>query len=465
MENGEEKMEDGRGERSVLCSPCSVVARMRELLPGRMLDLFVRIGELGDEMGMNVYVVGGLPRDLALGRPSYDVDVVVEGDGLAFARAFAGRMGGSVTCHKRFGTAIVGIRPGQKMDVATARKERYPHPGALPEVTPDGIEPDLYRRDFTINSMAIQVNRSRYGRLVDPFGGLRDLRVGVLRVLHDGSFLDDPTRILRGVRFEQRYGFCMEGRTIRLLIAAVEDRMLDRVTGQRLRDEIVLILKEDDPGPSILRLQQFGVLEALCTPLGTKKPASPYSSGQGFERIRRTLRWFREIRPKASIESWIVYLLGLISALSPDERGDLAERLCLHRRARLSVEDLSLWKRAVEARLADPKEIRSSEIYGLLRRFSQEVVLFVMACPRNDLIGRRVRTYLEALQDVSPSITGRDLHCIGIPEGPAFGRILEEIRAAKLDGLLTSREEELELARTMAARCRGHGDGEMGRWG
>jgi len=425
---------------------------MEELLPEPVLDLFGRIGSLGDEMGTNVYLVGGLPRDLWLGTPGYDVDVVVEGDGLAFARAFAREVGGSVTAHKRFGTAIVGIGPGQKVDVATARRERYLRPGALPEVEPDTIRQDLYRRDFTINSMAIQLNRSRYGRLADPFGGLRDLRAGVLRVLHDGSFEDDPTRIMRGVRFEQRYGFRMEDRTIRLLVAAVEDRMLDRVTGQRLRDELVLILKEDDPGPAVLRLQKLGVSKAICAPFGAKEPTA---SGRAFGRIRRALRWVQEIRPHATVESWIVYLLGLVSSLSPDERRDFADRLCLHRRARLCMDGLSEWQETVHPRLAEPGEIRPSEIYGLLRRMPGEVVLFGMTFAENDRIDRRARLYLETLQDVSPSITGRDLQHIGIPEGPALGRILEEIRAAKLDGELASKEEELERAVAMR-------DGGMG---
>lgn len=438
-----------------LSSPCSMLSRMRKLLPESALHLFGRIGALGDEMGIRVYLVGGLPRDLWLGVPGYDADVVVEGDGLAFARTLAGEVGGSVTVHKRFGTAIVGLRPGQKVDVATARSEQYAHPGALPDVEPDTIHQDLYRRDFTINSMAIRLNRPRYGHLVDPFGGRRDLKAGVLRVLHDRSFEDDPTRILRGVRFEQRYGFQMVNRTIHLLAAAVEDRMLDRITGQRLRDELVLILKEEDPGPASLRLQELGVLKAIWAPFGTKKPIA---SGREFGKIRQALQWHQKIRPEATLESWIVYLLGLVSPLSPDERSGLADRLCLHRRACLCISGLSMWEKTVQPRLAQSGEIRPSEIYGLLRRLPGEVTLFATASAEDERVHQRVRQYIEHLQDVSPSITGRDLQQIGVPEGPALGRILDEIRAAKLDGELESREEELERARTMADRERGRGD-------
>ncbi|MCK4409578.1 MAG: CCA tRNA nucleotidyltransferase, partial [Candidatus Eisenbacteria sp.] len=239
----------------------------KELLLSRVpepdLNLLRSLGALADERGTTAYVVGGVVRDLFLGVTNYDMDVVVETDAVDFAEAAAAVLGGSVKAHTRFGTVILVLPGGRKIDLATARSEVYERPGALPTVTPGTMESDLKRRDFTINSMALVLNADGLGTLLDPFGGRRDLTNQILRVLTDVSFEDDPTRILRGVRFCARFGLSMEPVTEALLRRAVGKRLTDTVSGERLLNELKLILSEDDPWPPVFRLIDWGILLSM----------------------------------------------------------------------------------------------------------------------------------------------------------------------------------------------------------
>lgn len=421
--------------------PDRIVSLMEERLSDRLRDLFRRLGAIGDQMGYSIYAVGGLPRDLLLNRPNLDVDVVVEGDGIAFSKAFVQQEGGRVIPHKRFQTAIMVFPDGFKIDVATARRERYDRPAALPVVASTGIRQDLYRRDFTINSLAIRLNREGYGHLVDPFGGRRDLKLGIIRVLHNLSFVEDPTRIIRAVRFEQRYGFRMDKRTEHLLRSAVETRMLDRVNGQRLRDELVLLLKEEKPFASFARLHTLGVLRALRPPLHVDE-----QMGQRFRRIDEALSWFRLLYIDAEIEPWIVYLLALMDPLSPRQRRTMGRRLNLHRRARAVVEEVISSGRRIERRLAHKEFLRRSQIYRWLQHGSTESLLFLMARSEEEQVKRRISLYLDRLQGVTLHISGRDLIAMGVPEGPVIGEILQRVLDASLDGEVESKEQELALA-------------------
>jgi tRNA nucleotidyltransferase (CCA-adding enzyme) len=242
------------------------------LSPG-IKTLFVDLGQTADAMGCTLYVVGGWPRDLLLNRPNFDVDVVVEGDGMAFAEAFVSKKGGRVVSHEQFQTAMIVLEDGCKVDVASARRERYERPGALPTVQSSGIAQDLCRRDFTINSMAIQLNTAGYGRLVDLFGGRRDLEQKTVRVLHERSF--------------------------------VEDRMLERVSSERIREELILLLREEHPFKPLLRLDELGVLRALHPGLridGDRKDL--------FVRIGEALSWFGQRHPDDVVDRWMLFFFG-----------------------------------------------------------------------------------------------------------------------------------------------------------
>src|SRR5215208_2448286 len=243
------------------------LARLERLRPA--FEAIAAVAEGYD----GVYLVGGTVRDILLGERSFDVDIAVEGDAIAFARALADALGGRAHPHERFGTAVVLYGAGERIDVVTARTEFYEEPAALPTVEHASIREDLFRRDFTINAMAVSLKGEDFGRLVDPFAGRRDLDEGTIRVLHNLSFIDDPTRIFRAVRYEARYGFRMDAQTQRLARGTIEMGLVGDLSSARLRDELVALLEEGDAGPSILRLAELGAGTAIHPHLAADEEA------------------------------------------------------------------------------------------------------------------------------------------------------------------------------------------------
>ena len=210
------------------------------------MDIVKIVGKIADKLKLPAYIVGGPVRDKLLGIANHDMDFVVEGDGIKFAEALNKTLKGKLTVYKAFGTATIALKE-KKIDIVTARKETYKHSAAYPTVKPGAIKDDLFRRDFTINAMAISVNKKNFGELVDFYGGQKDLKKGVIRILHDKSFMDDPTRVFRAVRFSVRFGFKIEPHTKKLIKEAVSDGLLGEVNVGRIRKEIELFLKEKNP--------------------------------------------------------------------------------------------------------------------------------------------------------------------------------------------------------------------------
>jgi len=210
------------------------------------MEIAEQVGKIADKLKVKAYMVGGPVRDKLLGISNYDLDFVIEGDGIKFAQALNKVLKGKLTTYRAFGTATIES-DGRRIDIVTARREFYKHPAAYPDVAPGAIKDDLFRRDFTINAMAMALNKEDFGELVDFYNGRKDLKKGVIRVLHDKSFMDDPTRIFRAVRFSVRFGFRIEPRTKRLIREAVLDGLLGEVNAGRIRKEIELFLREKDP--------------------------------------------------------------------------------------------------------------------------------------------------------------------------------------------------------------------------
>ncbi len=239
------------------------IIELFDQLPSRILDLLRDAGVCAEKMGFEAYAVGGLVRDLFLQRDNFDVDVVIEGDGIAFASRFSVDRGARLKIYEKFGTANIVLPDGFKIDVATARTEIYERSAALPIVSPDFIKNDMFRRDFSINTLAVGLNPDRFGVLLDFFHARDDIRKELVRVLHDRSFIDDPTRIFRAVRFEKRFGFRIESGTEKLISEAVATGSIERLSGYRISSELKLILKEENPLLSLERLDELGVLHAV----------------------------------------------------------------------------------------------------------------------------------------------------------------------------------------------------------
>ncbi len=417
---------------------------MERNLPKRINSFLGDIGRLASEIGIGAYAVGGLPRDLLLGRRSFDIDVVVESDGVDFARKFVSKHGGSFKPFDRFGTAILSFRDGLKADVATARRERYPNPGSLPEVEPGDIWWDLYRRDFTINSLAVFVNPDRYGELLDFFGGREDIELKAIRVLHDLSFIDDPTRILRGVRFEGRYGFRMDRKTLRLLKSALATGSLDTVSTERIRGELKLILEEDFPLRSVRKLEKLGILQALHPEWKLTQRAVV-----AFRGAFRALKLLKDVRPDLRVRGWMIYLVLLLDGLDRDEKAGLSEKLKFQKIAKDRIFEIDSLKAKLIEGLSMPGRMHLGRIYAVLGEISPEAAISLLALSEKAVIRKRIWRYILNIGKFKLEISGEDLMAIGVPPGPILGEILDQILCHKLGWRIFSREKELACARKL----------------
>lgn len=413
---------------------------IRESLSTRRLNALHSIGRFADSRGWKVYCVGGSVRDLLMKRDLIDLDILVEEHGLEFALRFARKVRGSHKLYRRFATAMVIMPGGIKVDITTTRGEIYPEPGALPEILPGSLEDDLRRRDFTINAMAFSLNRDRFGRLIDLSGGMDDLSTGIIRVLHAESFQDDPTRIFRAVRFQQRLGFTIEPRTEELIRTAVDHRLFEKVSPERLRHELELIFKEPDPPGAIESMARYDELRFI-------HPRLTYSGKLRSQliRIKREYAWFRETFPDEGISSFRLYFGSLISPLSVASLAETGKKFNLSRRF---LDQMLSMKREEEEReriLASPGDLPPSRIYSRLRGRNREIVLIMMSRSASDTAVRRIKNYLTDYRFETTEVGGKELKKLGLPPGSEYKRILNELLFARLDGEVRSREEELRL--------------------
>ena len=404
------------------------LSRLEELAPA-----FEAIAAASEPFD-GVYLVGGTVRDILLGEPNFDVDIAVEGDAIALARSVADALGGRVRAHRKFGTAVVLYGDNKRIDVVTARTEFYDAPAALPSVEHATIREDLFRRDFTINAMAVSLKGDDFGRLVDPFHGRRDLEAKTIRVLHNLSFIDDPTRIFRAIRYESRYGFRMDDHTQRLARGTIEMGLVGDLSSARLRDELVALLEEGDAGTSILRLADLGAGAAIHPHLAADEEA--------VELLGR-LAELNE-RYAAGIPAWRLALAVLARRLPPDEIYDWLRRLKVQRR---DAERIA-WAVTVGPRLVDRlrgDDPEPAEIVALAEPYAPDAPLFALALEDP----APLRRYFEELRDVHLEVSGADLAELGVGESPRVGEILAELRRRKLNGQLDGRESELRAAREL----------------
>jgi len=383
-----------------------------------------------------VYVVGGTVRDILLGEPNFDVDIAVEGDAIALAEALAAALGGRVRPHEKFGTAVVLYGDEGRVDVVTARTEFYDAPAALPSVEHASIREDLFRRDFTINAMAVSLKGEDFGRLVDPFRGREDLEARTIRVLHNLSFIDDPTRIFRAVRYENRYGFRMDEHTVRLARGCIEMGLVGDLSSARLRDELVALLEEGDIAHSLVRLGELGADTAIHPRL------------EADEEAAQLLQRLTELRDRYELDipSWRLGLAVLARNLQPNEVLEWLARLKVRRRdAEEVAAAVTVGPRLVE-RLKSG-EAEPAEIVTMAEPYSPDAPLYALAL---DDLGP-LHEYFSTLRGVQLDIGGNDLAELGLGESPRVGEILAELRRRKLNGELDGRESELAAARELIA--------------
>lgn len=405
----------------------NLASQLEQCLPPELLNLLRAAAGIAVEQGHGLYLVGGAVRDLLLGRANFDLDLVVEGDAPKLANLLMQREGGEVVVHRRFGTAKFR-REDLSIDLATARAETYAHPGALPSVQPGSIRNDLRRRDFTINAMAVPLDVDNFGKLLDPYGGEKDLGDKLIRILHGKSFIDDATRMLRAIRYEQRFDFQLERTTESLLRRDLA--MLNTISGDRIRHELELILKEERPERMLRRAGELGVLKEI----------HPSFNGNGWLEER-----FQQARSAARPPSAALYFSLLVYHFSQDKGEQLIARLKIPGAVARAMRDTIRLKENLPALAV--AQLPSSAIYRLLQDYSPSSILANALASDSPLICQRLHLYLNKLRYVKTSLNGEALQKIGLQPGPRLGAMLRALHEAKLDQRVKTRKEEEELVR------------------
>ncbi len=426
---------------------------LEKALPACRLALLKKVVSIATDERMSLYVVGGFVRDLLLRRPSLDFDIVVEGDALKLGHALNKTFGGKITAHKRFGTAKwqigsiseelaakLGCPTGtstdlpESLDLISARTEFYEHPTALPTVETSSIKQDLHRRDFTINTLALRLDGSHYGELYDHWGGLEDLKKKQVKVLHSLSFVDDPTRMLRAARFEQRFGFHIETRTLQLITEARE--MLKQVSSDRVRHELDLVFKEERPEKVLDRLMDLGLLKPIHPSLVWQETwkDSLISVVSGWQVAPWNLT---DTQGNLSTGTFLSYLVWF-GHLEKDAALSVSRRLHFSTHFNEAVGNLF----RLLALGSSTTSLPISQITEILTKIPEVVIYAWSKIVMDASLDDKLRSYLTTWRAIEPITNGDKLKILGVPPGPRYAQILKEIRAARLDGVITNDEQE-----------------------
>lgn len=402
----------------------NIAGRIEARLAGEERALLRAAAERAAKDGGRAFLVGGVVRDLLLDADGLDLDVVVEGDARETARGLAADLGGTVKTHNRFLTATLSVG-AVRADFATSRRERYARPGALPTVEAADLDADLERRDFTVNAMATSLDPENFGDVIDPHGGRADLDAGLICVLHERSFIDDATRILRACRYAARFGFTLEAETERL--AGEGAGRLRGISGSRIRHEIERTLGERSPGAGFELAERLGALEVI-------QP--------GFRLGAATARALDEAGDT------VLGFAILGASLSEETAVALAKRLAAPVSVRRAMTDAARLAAGLDS-LAAP-DLKNSDVHAALSPYVREAVVACRLTAPDGIMAERIDDFTRRLADVRPALNGDDLIALGVEPGPRVGQVLAELLRARLDGEIETREGEVEAVRAAA---------------
>jgi len=410
-------------------------------LPERVKNILIEAGKIADDVGLNAYVVGGFVRDLILGVENFDIDIVVEGDALMFSEKLAQHYQAHLTKHDRFGTAVVVLEDDFKIDVVTARKEYYEYPASLPVVEGGTIKDDLFRRDFTINSMAIKLNKSGFGNIVDFYGGRRDLQMGLIRILYNLSFVEDPTRIFRAIRFEQRYDFKMEEKTEEFAIKAIESGILGKVSHERINFEFFAMLKENNIWAILKRMEDLRILKNVYPEVVLSEDLKKL-----LKNAEENLACLKEkVSVQESLDRTLLYLLILYSNMSFEKAVKLSEKMRLSKEYKSEILKFIEAKDIILSNLSGNIDISNYDVYNELKGLSMEILFVLCMLSNEKKFIDRVILYINNLKNIKTCVTGKDLKELGVKPGPEYAVLLDKVLAEKLNGNLQTYNDELEF--------------------
>ncbi len=418
----------------------NITRLMEEQLPAPLYEFLVMAGEVADALGFGAYLVGGCVRDLLKREENLDIDIVVEGSGIGFAKKLAEQIGAKVTVHERFGTAQV-MKGSFKLDVATARTEYYESPATLPKVETSSIKKDLYRRDFTINTLAVKLNRRDFGSLIDFFGGQRDLKDRVVRVLHNLSFVEDPTRAFRAIRFSERFGFKLTKHTENLIKLAIRMNIFEKLSGTRIYDELVLTFKETNPIKTLKRLGDYSLLKVIHPDISFTSELESL-----LQSVHDTTTWFDLLFLKEPYDKWLLYIMALLYQLDKEGSESALQRLSVSPVIKDTILRGLQRTRDVLNRIKHGDPVR---VYHLLHDLDIETILFSMASTQETEKKKAISHFLLELRNVAPLLKGEDLKGLGIPPGPLYSKIFGAVLDERLMKRLVTREDEIEYVKRL----------------
>jgi len=402
------------------------------------LSLITKIGSIADRHKLPAYLVGGVVRDIILKKRIVDIDIVVEGDLKNFVIDVSKELAVPFVYHEKFHTASIIFSEGARMDFASARVESYVASGALPKVKEATINEDLFRRDFTMNALAISINNRNQGCLLDPFLGVQDLNDGIVRVFHDKSFVDDPTRILRAVRFQQRFGFAVEKKTKKLMKEALDSGIVANVKSPRYFAEFKKILFEENPVLCLRAIHHWGGLSFI----GTKFDFTLLA------RVQRNIVAIKKDFFYCSFKRWwLVYFMALVKDIEDIHFSKILSQFNLKGREKKSL----LQSRTIFGVISKLKEtkLNPSFVYEILEKFNKDVIIYLRLQGSNKTVCRYIDTYLKHSSFIHLSINGKTLQKLGLPIGDAMGKILREIFYLKLDHGFDDKESEIFAAKKL----------------
>ena len=420
-----------------------VASLLMDTLPESLYAFLIMAGGVADDFGYGAYIVGGCVRDILRREENLDIDIVIEGDGIAFAKKLGEKLGAKVTVHQTFGTAVVK-KDDFKLDVATARTEYYESPAALPKVETSSLKRDLYRRDFTINTLAIKINRKDFGHLVDFFGGQRDLKDKVIRVLHNLSFVEDPTRAFRAIRFSERFGFKLTKHTENLIKLAVRMNIFDKLAGTRLYDELALMFNETDPIKSLKRLGDYDLPKVIHPKLAFTPELEAI-----MQYVHDVISWFDLLFLEEKYDKGLLYILALLHGLNRDEREAALSRLAVSDKIRDFILRVFQAAQKISRNIIPGNPVM---IYHLLAECEIEALLFSMAVLQDNEKKKAISHFLLELRTVKPLIKGADLKAFGVPPGPLYSKIFTEVLNEKLLKRLPAKNDEIDFMKKILPR-------------
>ncbi len=404
-------------------------SKARQPLPKELRKFLEPVVEKAQALDTPIYLVGGCVRDLLLGREAQDIDVLIEGPSDILAKAVAKTTKGKLVSHPTFLTHTLHLPKGRHLDIATARTEVYAEPAALPMVEPASLQEDLYRRDFSINAMAISLNANDFGHIWDPFGGTEDLQNGKIRVLHAASFKDDPTRLFRAARFAARFGYSLEWRTREWLTECVAQQLPARLSGARLREELLPLLVEPDPRGAFRLLSEWSALTFVFSNLKWEKTHETF-----FGRPRRS---------SAPDDALILRLLMLVHTMSiPKAIGSLGHLMFSQAIIEQVEQAMQVLARLRDGglTLADLKATHRKPLSAEVKLFLEKAMRIRSIVPKKEGVEEWRR-----FQESTPCLSGQDIRDLGYKPGPLFGKIFDALRQARWEGKLRTREEEIRF--------------------